>query len=442
MSGVKAPLGERLERYFFVFILLYAAGAVVQLVVQGPVPMRGAVQQDPLQLRAIWAVCYVAVIGLIVAHIRLYGYVLREQPALVTLALVMLVSPVWSAEPAVSIQHAVTAVITMAIGVYIGLRYGADGTVRLLTIALAIAMVTSLLVMLLMPRWGTMVLIHPGAWLGVFSHKNALGMMSLLSILCFAYHLRGARGSARRLWQGLILVAFVLLLGSGSMTSILGLVILSACAYGLKVFRRSKADVTLALAGFAAAVLGAVPVLFAALGAILQSVGRDLTFTGRTDLWALGFESFLHRPLLGYGFDAFWDDHSAYGGAQIRAYLDWAAPHVHNSWLELSLGIGVLGLYLFAVLLGGTFLRAVSLLRRRGARIDGFVALFICYLGLYSLDEQVFLVRNDVLTVLLTAFATASLVDLRALRHAPPVQPDLTPVALAGLSLPAQGAGD
>jgi exopolysaccharide production protein ExoQ len=442
MSRVKAPLGERLERYLFVFILLYAAGALIQLVMQGPVPLRGAVQQDSMQLRAIWAVCYLLVFGLILGHIRLYAYVLREQPVLLTLALVMLLSASWSAEPSDSIQHAATAVITMAIGVYLGFRYGAEGVVRLLSIALAIAMVTSLLVMILMPRWGTMVFIHPGAWLGVFSHKNSLGMMSLLSILCFAYFERGATGLPRRLWQGLILVALVLLLGSGSMTAILGLPILSAGAFGLKLFRRSKTDIMVAMAGFVAAVFGAIPVLFVALGAILRSFGRDLTFTGRTDLWRMGLDSALHHPLLGYGFDAFWDDHSAYGGAQIRAYLDWAAPHVHNSWLEVSLGIGLLGLCLFAVVLWGTFLRAITLLRRRGAGIDGFVALFMLYLCLYSFDEQVFLVRNDVLTILLMAFATASLIDLRALRVRPAEEPDLTPVVLPGLSLPPAPAGD
>jgi hypothetical protein len=51
------------------------------------------------------------------------------------------------------------------------------------------------------------------------------------------------------------------------------------------------------------------------------------------------------------------------------------------------------------------------------------------YLALYSLDEQVFLVRNDVLTILLMAFATATLMDLRA------PAPGLTPVELPDLKL-------
>jgi len=51
------------------------------------------------------------------------------------------------------------------------------------------------------------------------------------------------------------------------------------------------------------------------------------------------------------------------------------------------------------------------------------------YLCLYSLDEQVFLVRNDVLTLVLMAFATATLIDLRA----QPAHP--TPVELPDLQL-------
>lgn len=428
--AVKTPLGERLERYVFVFILLYGAGAVVQLAVQGPVPLRGALPQEPVTLRAIWAACYLVVFGFMLWHIRLYSFVLREQPALACLALLMIASAAWAAEPATSAQHAVTAVITMAIGVYLGFRYGAEGVVRLLAIALAIAMVTSLLVMILLPRWGTMVLIHPGAWLGVFSHKNSLGSMSLLSILCFAYLAQGASGPARRVWHGLIGVALILLVGSGSMTSLSGLVILSGFAYGLKVFRRSKADIALALIGFVTAALGAVPILLIAMSAILQAMGRDLTFSGRTDLWLMGLESLLHRPVLGYGFDSFWYDHGAFGGAQIRAFVGWETPHVHNSWIETGLGIGILGLALFVTVLGGTFLRAITLYRARGTRIDAFMALFVLYLCLYSFDEHVFLVRNDVLTILLTAFATASLVELRALRSAPAADPQIVPVDL------------
>ena len=435
-ADVKAPLGERLERYFFVFVLMYAAGAVVQLAVQGPVPLRGALPQEPVALRAIWAVCYLIVFGLALRQVRLYSYVLREQPTLVALMLLMIASAAWSAVPADSLQHAVTASISMAIGVYLGFRYGAEGVVRLLATALAVSMVSSLLVMIFLPHWGTAVLIHAGAWLGVFSHKNALGMMSLLSILTFAYLARGRSGSMRRVWQGLCLVALVLLIGSGSMTSVAGLFIMGALAYSLKLFRRSKADITLALAGFAVAVLGGVPLILMMLSAILQAMGRDLTFTGRTDLWSMGFDSFLHRPFLGYGFDGFWDNHGPYGGAQIRAYVGWATPHVHNSWLEVALGIGVIGLALFAVVLWGTFARAITLFRRREERSDGFVALFVLYLCLYSFDEQVFLVRNDVLTMVLVAFATATLIDLRALKAETQEGTAVTPVELPDLALP------
>jgi O-antigen ligase len=413
VSGMR--FGARLERYLFVFILLYAAGAVVQLVVQGPVPLRGALAEEPVTLRAIWAVCYLLVFGLMLRQIGLYLYVLREQPALIALALLMLLSAAWSAAPADGLQHAATAVICMAIGVYLGFRYGAEGVLRLTAIALAIAMVSSLLVMILLPRWGTMVLIHPGAWLGVFAHKNALGMMSLLAILCFAYLAREGHGRARRLWLALIGVSLILLLGSGSMTAMAGLFVMAGFAYALRVSRRSTGDLMLALSGFAAVALGAVPLLFIGLGALLRMMGRDLTFTGRTDLWSMGFDAFLHKPLLGYGFDSFWDDHSAYGGAQIRAFVGWTTPNVHNSWLELALGIGTLGLALFAIVLAGTLLRSVVLYRRFGTPIHGFIALFVLYLCFYSFDEHIFLVRNDILTILLMAFGTASLVDLRGL---------------------------
>lgn len=407
-------LGERAELYFFVFVLLYGAGALVQLVIQGPIPLRGAVVLETSPLRAIWAVCYVITAVLAVRRIAIFSQLLREQPALMSLCVLILGSVLWASDAELSLERAATTIIGLMIGAYLGMRYGVDGVIRLTAIALGIATVSSLALMLFAPAWGTMAFIHPGSWLGVFSHKNALGSMSLLGILCFRFVLREAERFDRRLWQGLIVGALILLIGSRSMTAIVGLVMLEGAGFGLKLFQRSRADVKMALAGFILALVVFIPLLWVVLDWALPLIGRDITFTGRADLWRLGLEAFEQKPITGYGFDSFWADHGAYGGAQIRALVGWAAPHVHNSWLELGLGLGALGLVLFATSLFSAIGRTLALIRWRGEPGDYFVGVFWCYVLLYSFDEHVFLVRNDILTFLFAAFATTSLVDWRA----------------------------
>jgi len=101
---LRGPFAQRAERWFFIFVLLYAAGALVQLVVQGPVPLRGVMTQDSEQLRAIWAGCYAVFVAMALYHLSLYGYVLRTQPLLLALCGFMLLSAIWSADPMTSLQ--------------------------------------------------------------------------------------------------------------------------------------------------------------------------------------------------------------------------------------------------------------------------------------------------------------------------------------------------
>jgi len=76
---------------------------------------------------------------------------------------------------------------------------------------------------------------------------------------------------------------------------------------------------------------------------VLLALGRDPTFTNRTRIWQLALEYIGFRPWLGYGFGAFWQETSA--DAQIFwTSLGFKTPHAHNSWLEIALGIGWVGL--------------------------------------------------------------------------------------------------
>jgi O-antigen ligase len=83
-------------------------------------------------------------------------------------------------------------------------------------------------------------------------------------------------------------------------------------------------------------------VFFAAPGVLLSLIGRDPTFTGRTDIWDALLQAISHKPLLGYGYLAFWglDSEPRYWLAQA---VDWDAPSGHNGWLDLAISLGIVG---------------------------------------------------------------------------------------------------
>ena len=104
-------------------------------------------------------------------------------------------------------------------------------------------------------------------------------------------------------------------------------------------------------------------VVIADRDAVLSVLGKDATLTGRTVLWSAVVERIEDRPLLGYGYSAFWEA-TGVQSEQVRTAVGWDTPHSHNGlldvWLDLGL-IGVLALvaaYVVALKRAWTALRA------------------------------------------------------------------------------------
>ena len=78
---------------------------------------------------------------------------------------------------------------------------------------------------------------------------------------------------------------------------------------------------------------------------VVAGLGRDMTFTGRTDVWRELLS--LHTdPVLGVGFMSFWDDKS------LQSQLpEWVAHSAHNGYLEEYLVGGWVGIFFLVVML-------------------------------------------------------------------------------------------
>jgi exopolysaccharide production protein ExoQ len=152
-----------------------------------------------------------------------------------------------------------------------------------------------------------------GALTGYFASKNAMGAASALLAVAAAGQVGrpGRRGSYRA--GG----ALALLLGAGGVVlsqSMGALVAMSIglCTYPvLSVLRRLSLRLQVVVCIACVSLAGFVIVLLianidAVSAAILAATGKDITLTGRTDLWRVGLEQIAERPWLGQGYQAFW----------------------------------------------------------------------------------------------------------------------------------------
>lgn len=367
-----------LTEAFVAYVLFVSTGAILPLLAMGEGTELAAEDSALLRLTLLPILAVVPILA--AAHWRIVLAALLRTPILVVLVGLAVLSVLWSVEPGVTARRALAFAVFSLLGVLIALRYRSrELAERLLWLACAVIAV-SVVFQLALPRLATM---SDGAWRGAFTHKNVLGQIASFALLVGLVAWRH-RLAPRPLLIGLQSLAGLMLPASRSATSLV-VTLLLGTAYvligGGGLPRLARAAIVSFMFA-AAALLGLWLLLFPEDAVAL--LGRDLTLTGRLPLWEHVLGVIGERPWLGWGFHAIW---ALPGFADYVLWtLGWAAPNAHSGYLEVLMGLGVLGLGLTLALLGQALLRATRALHR-GDPLLGELALLL--LGAYLLRNLV-----------------------------------------------------
>lgn len=107
--------------------------------------------------------------------------------------------------------------------------------------------------------------------------------------------------------------------------------------------------------------------------------------SNRAPLWAELMDSVGERPILGFGFEAFWTPERV---QKVSLDQGWMVPHAHNTYLDQTLSLGVAGALLYAsVLLGGCISAWRRYLRHR-SESNLLPAQLLTWLALLSMTES------------------------------------------------------
>lgn len=335
-------------------------------------------------------------------------------------------SVAWTLDPGATIRRATALTAFTVIACWLAIAYEPRALLRRLAWALLAQVALSLALAAVLPAYALM----PDDRLlrGIFLHKNVLGQVLTFAaiLLLLGWQFRFLPRIATFLGLGLVLVAAAL---AGSITACLliaAMMVLQLLLH-LATLGRVRAAASLLLA----AAIGSLLVMAALLllEPLLGLIGRDLTFTGRTDLWAYVVRMIELRPLLGYGYGAFFELPAI--SAYVLDTLHWAAPNAHNGYLETALGLGLPGLALVLLfLLGGlaTALRTLACAGRAGPdRLPGaFAVLYLAAFLLRNAAESDLLSQSQlswVLAVLAVILASRRTFTPPARRRQPGTNP-------------------
>jgi O-antigen ligase len=279
---------------------------------------------------------------------------LRHVPVLVGLFCVLvLVATLTSVDLTASVRG-LTAVVVISLPILLFKnRFGSVKTLEMLRNFAVVAVIANLLYTAALPHYGIMGGTLAGSVRGMFVHKNFFGQFSA--------------------------VAFVLLLPSPALKPYLtyrNLVTAGACvlALGSAVLSRSSTALVLSAVGLISLAItwaiAYVPsrsvrtyVLLVSLillsgffyffglqvaGDIAGSFGKDITLSGRGELWDALLDALFGRPWFGHGFAMFRQPDYI---AQFTHQIAWGPRSTHNTYLEMALNLGIPAAALWAIFL-------------------------------------------------------------------------------------------
>jgi exopolysaccharide production protein ExoQ len=335
----------KLERWILIAIILFLDSFLHLITTH----VAGSWDQESSPLAQLaWTLLYFwAFIGLVRRRARTIELIKQSWP-LVALIVVILASTFWSTFPDLTAKRAFGLFGTSLIGFYIATRFKLATFLECLVLSTGIAAVLSVLAILFVHRIGIMQNEYAGAWQGIYGHKNVLAAAMVFGIMNALLLAIASTGPRRRIYIALLVLFTGLLAGSRSATSMLIAVTMVALIIFtlLMKSRRHAAATGMAIVIGAAVVAIAIPALGIDTQAFFDLLGRDSTLTGRTDIWPYAIEAIGDRPLLGWGYKAFWLDN---GPVQQYITSDWLPFHAHNGFLELSIDVGMVGTGFFVI---------------------------------------------------------------------------------------------
>lgn len=347
---------KRLIQLTFFFSLFLATGAVVDfLIAGGDVRSQEALTQEGnTQLRMLlWLPAYLFFACFSVLYFKkIYSFFINNLAFLAVIVL-CIVSSLWSGMPGQSIYGSLQLALLTCFAIVVGSVFSLEYTLKQIYLVFCSIVVLSFFAVVLMPQIGISIYAGEEAFRGVFSEKNRLGQI-LVYYFCFSF----AFFKRNIISFAILAMACFLLLGNRSATALVLVLLLPVFYHFSKLFYGEKRIVFInSFVVFILLFIGTIVMVFT-YEYVLLLLGKDPTLTGRTVLWEHGFDSFLEKPLLGYGYNSFWKLEDGFGGGYIRMLIEWGPMSMHNGWFETILQLGLVGLllalYLFFRLIGMT----------------------------------------------------------------------------------------
>jgi len=354
--------------------------------------------------RTLYALLMVGAVIVLVKRRPSVIRTLRANPAVLLFVLYCGYSVLWSDDPAVAFKR-----WTKSLGDFMMVLIVLTDPQRIRAVKRLLTRVSFMLIPLsvLLIKYYPYLSRAYGPWdgrmfvSGVATDKNMLGMICLFFGLGTVWQLledwrdeRGTERTRRLIAYGAVLAMLSWLFVLADSKTSVSCFVMAAGLLALTHWVRSTRKTAVIHLAVAAIVGISFAVLFLDVGgSVLETLGRNRTLTGRTEIWA-GLLKTAGSSLFGSGFESFWLPEHLSRIWRINEFLR-GVNEAHNGYLEVYLNLGWVGIILLAALMFTGYRHAVAGLRRDVGIGNLGLALFVAA-TVFAFTEAAFRIMSPI----------------------------------------------
>jgi exopolysaccharide production protein ExoQ len=328
--------------------------------------------------------------GYTAARIKQLPAMFAPRAFLLAIAVLAFVSSLWSEQPIMTLKYSLELALTMVASLILSATPRPKRVIEAIFLACAVHAVVSL-------GFGQTVAMGANgdtAFAGLNDSKNMLadsagaGFLAAMGVFFIGIEEGRYLRCATAVFVAAVELYTILLARSAG--GIVGVAIAAAALLFFVSFRKAAFAVRATVLGVLGFCFGLVALAYEALSDVAADIAtryfdKDPTFTGRAYLWQRAGDLITEKPLLGRGFHAFWYDgnQDANGLWQfigIKSVNSVSGANFHNTFIELLVHLGWVGLIVFTL----TLLVAVALLVFRFVRYPDIAVCFWLSVAVYE----------------------------------------------------------
>lgn len=244
------------------------------------------------------------------------------------------ISSLWSADTGKSLL----AALSLLLNVLVSLSIAQNVTLEKFIVLLRKSFVTLLAFSILMLVVANESMFSLLGFSSIFQHKNHSGFFYAMSSLIFLYESSKTSKYKKKSYMILFLMSSCLCVYSNSMLGLIVYVLGIMYFFSTYFFKLSmKGTFWLFIVAF-------LIMFFVFSPAIAVMLGKDPTFSGRTEIWGVGIRMYYETPFIGVGYKGFFVNTV---DSPMHAFNDefkyYFAPTFHNGFLERLIDTGLVG---------------------------------------------------------------------------------------------------